>query len=117
MAAKQEHIQKAQHNEDFSDCVGTLSACPEYHDWEAIAIFYSALHLVDAKLADQNVHPDNHSERQREVSTRLRFLFGPYGVLFNLAHLARYSPTANITASDVHKAREKFASIKAMCNA
>lgn len=116
MAAKQEHIQKAQHNEDFSDCVGTLGASPQYHDWEAIAIFYSALHLVDAKLADQNVHPANHSERAREVSARLRLLSGPYGVLSNLAHLARYKPAAKITASNVHKAREKFASIKAICN-
>ena len=117
MAQKAEHLQKAQHNEDFSDCVATLDGPASFDDWEAVAIFYAALQLVDAKLADHSIHPDNHAERFSAVHDQFRMIWAEYSALYNLAREARYKPEKDITASDVAKARNRwFPNIKAMCS-
>ena len=43
----QEYINKAQHNEDFHNCIH--EKFPQaFHDWKTIALFYSAIHFLKA---------------------------------------------------------------------
>ena len=46
MATVQEYLEKAERNEKLAD---TLASLPErYTEWEVTALFYSALHYVNA---------------------------------------------------------------------
>jgi uncharacterized protein (UPF0332 family) len=65
MPSKDDHLQKARHNEAFFDSF-ELRSTP-YLDWVVTGIFYAALHYVDAFLATQGVHPGSHSRRDAEV--------------------------------------------------
>jgi hypothetical protein len=40
------HIQQAERNEDLDEYLGR--ATPAFCEWQVVALFYSALHYVDA---------------------------------------------------------------------
>lgn len=74
MPARDDHLTQAQHNREFAE---SLDAA-KYSDWVATALFYAALHHVDAFLATRNVHPGRHDVRDNYVEkvTELRRLLG-----------------------------------------
>jgi uncharacterized protein (UPF0332 family) len=93
MGTRPEHIRKAQHNDAFLK--NELLKLADYNDWKVIAIFYSAVHYVDAALAVLNIHPINHqgSEgRNTYVSVHFRRISGKYQTLYNKSRFARYTP-------------------------
>lgn len=61
------HVTRAEHNEQFYGAIGAPHT--EYTDWAVVALFYAALHYVDAVLAtgglreNQPGHPQNHRDR------------------------------------------------------
>ena len=60
-----QHLPQAEKNERLAESITLL---PErFPDWEITALFYSALHYVDAFLATQNVHPRTHDRRIESI--------------------------------------------------
>jgi hypothetical protein len=88
------HIQQAERNEDLYEYLGR--ATPPYYEWQVVALFYSALHYVDAYLATlslpNGVHPGSHSERNYlvRVEAFLRGLWVDYRELQDRSRDARY---------------------------
>ncbi|MBU0609046.1 MAG: hypothetical protein KKI08_14265 [Armatimonadetes bacterium] len=94
-----------------------------YLDWEVTALFYAAVHLVDAALAGLSIHPTCHVQkdpakdpgRNNLVEQRYRLVWCDYRGLSELSRRARYDADVTITAGDVARARRKYyANIKAM---
>ena len=82
------HIAKAEHNKEFAQKV--LDLGEEYQDWALTAIFYSALHYVDAMLGDRGATVSTHHERDKAVARNLQFLRKDYKNLERKAIDARY---------------------------
>jgi len=61
MPDKEAHLKKAKHNERFYASLDTKGT--PYKDWVVTGVFYTALHLIDAYLATQNIHPFSHGMR------------------------------------------------------
>ena len=84
-----EHIAQAEKNERlYESLVGT-----EFNDWAITALFYAALHYVDAYFVSQTgVRPPNHNLRNRLVDRTLhRARVSPaYRELYRLSRKVRY---------------------------
>ena len=84
-----EHIAQAEKNERlYERLVGT-----EFNDWAITALFYAALHYVDAYFVSQTgVRPPNHNLRNRLVDRTLnRARVSPaYRELYRLSRKVRY---------------------------
>jgi hypothetical protein len=127
MSARSEHLAKAEHNEELSYLLADANADGKgFEDWEVIALFYAAVHLVDARLAADNEHPTSHVEhrqgmprgRNALVRQLLPLLWGDYRQLENLSHRARYEAGAQIRPSQVKTARQKhYANIRSWIRA
>jgi hypothetical protein len=65
MPRLQEHLDKAEHNENYYQSFD-LDNTP-YLDWVVNGIFYSAVHYVDAYFATNKFHPDTHRKRIRHI--------------------------------------------------
>jgi hypothetical protein len=85
-----EHAAKATHNETFFRGFD-LDTTP-YLDWVVVAVFYAALHLVEAFAATQGEHPNSHLERDRFLwaSSALQPILVHYFHLKSDAEDARY---------------------------
>ena len=110
MPSKQQHLDKAIHNEAFYDDFDLDSSL--YCDWAVIALFHSLLHYIDAVLAagQTPIHPRTHSKRDNCVGriTDLQPIFKEYMKLKDRSRDARYEAVP-FGACDVRKLRqEKF---------
>ena len=61
MASKDEHLAQAAHNKRVA---GNLAAAGDF-DWAVTALFYSALHLIQAHLVEIGVDVRGHARRER----------------------------------------------------
>ena len=101
MPSKDEHLQKARHNEDFFESFDLIST--PYLDWVITAIFYTSLHYLDAFLATQGIHPGSHSRRDTEVRLFLgTSSYLDYRALKDDSQDARYR-TRRFSAEEVEK--------------
>ena len=97
-----EHIAKAEKNERlYENLIGT-----EFNDWAVVALFYAALHYVDAFfLQVSNATPQNHGERNRRLrnNAALDQIKGHYLDLYALSIRARYEldPLPENLAGDI----------------
>ncbi len=102
MADKQSHIRQWRHNRAF---VPTID--PQFHDWVITAIFYTALHAVDALLAHDKVTVTNHEGRNRALMLTNRYeqLHRKYEPLYGLARTIRYfaDPVKWVPADQIEK--------------
>jgi len=64
MPDKGRHHQRAGENEQFSRDLLVRSS---HLDWAVVSLFYAALHLIDAYLANQGLHPASHAQRRKAV--------------------------------------------------
>lgn len=84
-----DHILQAQHNEEFYRATDKNV----YSDWAMTAVYYAALHYVDAFLARVGmIDPGGHDVRDQEVRARaeLRPILAYYFRLKNRSRSARY---------------------------
>ncbi len=84
-----DHILQARHNEEFYRATDKNV----YSDWAMTAVYYAALHYIDALLAQVGVDdPGGHFARNREVGARaeLRPIARFYFRLKNRSENARY---------------------------
>jgi hypothetical protein len=111
--SKDEHLEQTRHNRRFFDSLDTDA----YSDWAATALFYTALHYLDAFLATLGIHPLRHPDRTREVRARLelREIFDDYRFLKDYSENARYNPPTRYSQAQlqdmnvVHLARIRAA--------
>jgi hypothetical protein len=61
-------------------------------DWAVTLLFYTALHLADAYLCEQDpfYRPGDHGVRDSAIGTKLRGIYEEYGVLYTCSRWARY---------------------------
>jgi hypothetical protein len=90
------HTAKAVHDQDFFGFIKKYDAVtnPIFPDWMVTAVFYAAVHKVDAKLAMKAPppfdHPSNHGDRNTAVSIYLPSIGKYYFFLKNKSEFARY---------------------------
>ena len=90
MPDQQKHLAQAQHNEElYHHLSGTT---PRFIDWQITALFYAALHYVDAYLARFSIHPSSHEERSMWMGREsiLKTIYTAYRDLQNRSRDARY---------------------------
>jgi hypothetical protein len=105
------HLAKAAQCEAFARWLE--SAGNARREWEAVAIFYAALHYIDAYLATHGFHLADHAARRGYVGrvAALRPITGPYRHLYDLSQAARYRDVA-LQPSDVPSCWQDLARIK-----
>ena len=94
MPDKTEHIQLALHDIDVAH---HLLEIPEYRDWVAITIFYSALHIVEAVFFshatnEKTRHGRSHDCREAILKGTKSYqkIWGHYRELLSASIIARY---------------------------
>lgn len=100
MPTKDQHVQKAEGNLAFA-----LSLPLDIQariDWALVAVFYAALHYVEAYLADTGWHLRSHQTRDNVIGrdANLKKIFHEYQDLKFYAYNARYE-VLNFTAANV----------------
>jgi hypothetical protein len=96
MPSQDEHTRKAVHNKSLFDLLDFNVT--QYVDWLITILFYASLHYVDSKLAQLNVHPSTHKEREKYIrKTNLRHIVGEYRLLEDQSRNVRYSDTSDCT--------------------
>jgi hypothetical protein len=87
---KRDHLDKAGGNERFAQALD-LGASPNV-DWAITALFYAALHYVEAYFATTNWHSVDHRARDSAIQrdNKLKVIFDDYSELKNYSINARY---------------------------
>lgn len=90
MPPRDDHRAKAEHDEQFVHSLD-LSTTP-YLDWAITALFYAALHYVEAYFATMKRHSPDHRTRDSAIQrdSRIRSLYADYNELKNYSINARY---------------------------
>jgi hypothetical protein len=86
-----EHLTQWAHNRKFIETIP-----PEFYDWAVTATLYTAMHAVEALLtADGARDRSSHQDRFRVLQSAQRYdqVYKHYRVLYDLAHVTRYSAT------------------------
>lgn len=81
------YLDQWKHNRDFARTID-----PPYRDWQVTAVFYTALHLINAVLAKYNIVVERHTERNDEVRFNAVFdvVRNKYLNLFRICSVTRY---------------------------
>jgi hypothetical protein len=109
---KDEHVNKASENEAFASGLNVNSQASI--NWKLVVLFYTALHYVEAYLADAlGQHGRSHTTRDNYVAreTNLRPIKNEYGHLKFYGYNARYEPD-QFTQNDVQDALNDLAQLK-----
>lgn len=83
----QQHLDQWRHNRRFARTID-----PEFRDWQINAIFYTALHAIDAALASLGVTVADHQERNGHVRDNASFaqVRTEYLDLYRISRVTRY---------------------------
>lgn len=117
MPERTEHLSKYTHNKEFLKC----PAFEEINntDWAIVVVFYSALHLIEAFFAGNDLHFREHKNRARWVSSdnRLKNTDIPkyYHLLYNQSIRARYD-CVQMKGSDLQAAIDALTIIERTLN-
>ena len=105
MPSSSEHLDKARNNKRFADCI--KSSSPTFIGWAITALFYSALHYVEAYNARYDAHFREHSELSRDIadSPVLQSIYDDYRDLSNFSWNARYN-AINYHEAELNEAKE-----------
>ena len=88
---------QSEYNEQFCERVH-VARPKDAHDWKVNALFYSALHRVNYRLAkDTGRAPESHAERNRRVRRELPRVRGDYMDLYAASSRARYCDGFRVT--------------------
>jgi hypothetical protein len=108
MPNEQEHLKKVANNERFIaslDLTNNVNA-----EWAITALFYAAVHRVEASLAKVlGYHSNTHDDRKRSMATvsGMKGCFPDYRHLETLSRNCRYG-IVTFTKRDYDKARPCF---------
>ena len=106
------HAAQAHHNHAFWSSLD-LATTP-YRDWAVVAMFYEALHWLEAYLATYGVHPTSHSQRLRALANYadLDRIEPSYTYLRNASERARYDAYHH-SADEAHALASLVANVEA----
>jgi hypothetical protein len=110
--SKGEHVQKADGDANFALAL-PLTSQPNI-DWALIALFYAAMHYIEAYMATKGQHLRSHETRDKMVArdSNLRKIFKEYADLKYYGYVARYEPY-QFKATDVtSSAAPQFQTLK-----
>ncbi len=105
MPTVEQHIRQWKHNRRFAKTIDR-----SFRDWQITAIFYTALHCVDAGLASLKVSVADHSDRNEQVRTNASFaaIRNQYLNLYRISRVTRYDadpdqwlPSEYLTINDL----------------
>ena len=105
------HLRQAERNERVASHLAT------FPDWQTVALFYAALHYVDAYLAQRfgaQGHPTSHQARLRFLARdpALTGVYQQYRELLDRSQDARYNALDVPEASAQELMREQFALVR-----
>ena len=88
MASEQQHIVQAARNQEVAELLATGG----YHDWAITALFYSAMHLIQAYLVQSGRTANSHWQRRQWIRnlTELRPVLAAFDELQAYSENARY---------------------------
>jgi hypothetical protein len=92
MPSRESHLGQAEGNAEFAGDLLNRDWSAACADWAVSALFYSAVHLVDAYLATMDAHPETHTIRGNWVARtdKLKPVYSNYEELRNRSEDARY---------------------------
>ena len=95
MPSASQHLEQAERNESlYKDLCRLYTSVPKYTEWEVVALFYSALHYIEAyfDIMHGGRHSDNHGERGRYIreTDALSAIAPDYMLLYRTSINARY---------------------------
>jgi hypothetical protein len=108
MGFSRDHTTKAQHN---GLVASQLLAGKSAYDWAVVALFYMAVHLVDAQAARKRRHPGGHAARGQFVFENWPEMEPTYTALHQRSEQARYE-CGLMGPSDVTNAQQYVNEIK-----
>ena len=111
MATIKSHLAKAEHNKALAEF---LKGQSDYLDWQVVAIFYAALHKVQAMLrvADYTeMDTDSHVKVKNILNSEFTDIGVDYTLLLSQSYASRYDADYVTTVQDVNKAWRLFDSI------
>ena len=115
MPSKDSHLQTARDNR--ATCLLLLDSDPQSQAWATTIAFYCALHLVEAALAVEGRHSEDHMVRNMHLKTtrKLQNIWRNYKPLYDNSLKARYLTTDSDSAETLvreflgeDKVREKI---------
>jgi len=111
MPREDEHRLRAQRNEEFAANLDRRD--PTAHNWAVVAVFYSALHYVQAYFAKFSVKCGSHEDTENEFKkdARIRQSYANYKFLHTLSHTARYK-TSGLPANAYELAKPQLDLLK-----
>jgi hypothetical protein len=112
LPTRDEHVAKAEGNESFAFSI-KASDQPSI-DWTLTALFYAAVHYVEAYLAKHlDSHLRSHLTRDKYIAREpgLRPIWGAYSFLKYYSYNARYE-VAGFTGKDMQDAADYLAEVK-----
>ena len=80
MSSRKDHIDQAQHNEQFFSSFDISTTL--FLDWVVSGVFYSALHYLDSYFAKKGKHPLNHAARNDLIFANKPDLGKPFYYLY-----------------------------------
>lgn len=108
---KQSHLKKAQTNKEFSEEISLLRN--SHNDWQVVAIFYAAIHLLQAYFTEKTKNYPQTHQRDHLVLTdpQLKVIRYQYRDLKTLSVSCRYmcNPTNQF---DIDSAKQALAIIQ-----
>ncbi len=111
MPSKDQHVAKANHDEAF---VASLDlATTPFCDWAVTALFYAALHYIEAYFATKGAHSLDHRARDSDIQREpaISGLYNDYNELKNMSINARYM-TTSFKSTDVMRLQGKLRVVK-----
>ena len=111
MPSTNEHLAKAQGNKTFAYNLGVTT--PTAIGWALTALFYSALHYVEAYNAKYGQHFSKHEDLSRDIGRNpvLQPIYGDYKDLLVFSWNARYRPV-QYDAARLVEAKEYHAAVE-----
>ena len=111
MATIKSHLAKAEHNKALAEF---LKGQSDYLDWQVVAIFYAALHKVQAMLrvaGYTEMQTDSHVKVKNILNSEFTDIGVDYTLLLSQSHVSRYDADYVTTVQDVNKAQSLLDSI------
>jgi hypothetical protein len=111
MPSRSEHLAKAENNKGFADAIKLSN--PTSVGWALTALFYSALHYVEAFNGKYNLHCKSHHQLKADIAKnpQLLTIFDEYSGLLDYSWNARYE-VAVYGKREFDEASEYHAAIK-----
>ncbi len=109
--SKETHLEQYQHNRDFLE--HGISDTNKFADWAVTVTFYCAVHIVEAALANMQIHSKNHKDRGEKIKNlRCHKLKIYYKDLYSRSITSRYNCITQ-TSKDVEYALKDLKAIQA----